>query len=112
MTENATAGKDARPPEVQATEREEAGDQSAEKSKKPKKEFEIDIFRDWCKCCGICAAFCPRKCIGLDEEGSPVLEQSEQCTGCGWCEAHCPDFAISVRERKKKSVLAEDEEQD
>ncbi|MDI6854106.1 MAG: 4Fe-4S binding protein [Deltaproteobacteria bacterium] len=64
----------------------------------PKKHFEIDIYRAWCKACGICAAFCPRKCLSLDEEGNPVVADAESCTGCGWCELHCPDFAISVRE--------------
>ena len=42
-----------------------------EQPEKPHPEFEIDIFRDWCKSCGICAAFCPRQCIGLDENGRP-----------------------------------------
>jgi len=64
------------------------------------KRFEIDIFRDWCKSCGICASFCPRKCIELDEEGSPSKLDSSRCTGCGWCEMHCPDFAISVHHRE------------
>ncbi len=58
--------------------------------------YEIDVFEAWCKSCGICAAFCPRNCISLTEEGSPVITQPERCTGCGWCEIHCPDFAISV----------------
>ena len=66
---------------------------------KNRKCFEIDIFRDWCKSCGICAAFCPRECIRLDEEGAPTCIDSSRCTGCGWCEIHCPDFAISVHER-------------
>ncbi len=65
---------------------------------KPHKEYEIDIFRDWCKSCGICAAFCPQKCISLDADGAPVVEASEKCTGCRWCELHCPDFAICVKE--------------
>ena len=65
---------------------------------KEHKEFEIDIYRAWCKQCGLCAAFCPRGCIELDEEGRPVIAHPERCTGCGWCELHCPDFAISVRE--------------
>ena len=81
----------------------EAGDPGAEgreAGRKPKREFEIDIFKGWCKSCGICAAFCPRECIRLDEDGSPVVEDSSRCTGCGWCELHCPDFAISVRPRK------------
>ena len=71
------------------------GDQQPEK---PHPEFEIDIFRDWCKSCGICAAFCPRQCIGLDENGAPVIKDPKRCTGCRWCELHCPDFAICVKE--------------
>ena len=64
----------------------------------PRKEFDIDIYRAWCKQCGLCAAFCPRQCLALNEEGAPVVVDPERCTGCGWCELHCPDFAISVRE--------------
>jgi 2-oxoglutarate ferredoxin oxidoreductase subunit delta len=64
----------------------------------PHKEYDIDIYRAWCKQCGLCAAFCPRECLALDEEGAPVVVKPERCTGCGWCELHCPDFAISVRE--------------
>jgi len=78
-------------------------------SVKPKKAFEIDIFMGWCKSCGICAAFCPRECIGKDENGSPVVEDANRCTGCGWCESHCPDFAISVRPRNVKIVGPRDE---
>lgn len=70
-------------------------------STKPRngKRFEIDIFRDWCKSCGVCAAFCPNKCIVLDDEGAPTKVDSARCSGCGWCEVHCPDFAISVHQR-------------
>ena len=77
---------------------------------KSKKEFEIDIFRGWCKSCGICAAFCPRECIGRDEDGSPVVKDPSRCSGCGWCEAHCPDFAISVRPRSTKTPRQEEED--
>ncbi len=72
-------------------------DQPAEK---PHPHYDINIFKDWCKQCGICAAFCPQKCISLDVNGAPVVENSEKCTGCRWCELHCPDFAICVRERQ------------
>ncbi len=65
----------------------------------PRKEFEHDIYRAWCKQCGLCAAFCPKGVIELDDTGAPVIAHPERCTGCGWCELHCPDFAISVRER-------------
>jgi 2-oxoglutarate ferredoxin oxidoreductase subunit delta len=47
----------------------------------------------------LCAAFCPRGVIELDDTGAPVIAHPERCTGCGWCELHCPDFAISVREQ-------------
>ena len=72
-----------------------------------KKEYVIDIFRDWCKGCGICAAFCPRGCIKMNDAGQPVVEKAERCTGCGWCELHCPDFAICVRELAAKKVAEE-----
>ncbi len=72
-----------------------------------KAQFKIDIFRGWCKCCGICAAFCPRQCIRLDEEGSPQAD-CRKCTGCGWCELHCPDFAISVRKIEDAGRTTED----
>ncbi|MFA4903384.1 MAG: 4Fe-4S dicluster domain-containing protein [Desulfobaccales bacterium] len=61
-------------------------------------EYRINIYRDWCKSCGICAAFCPRQCLSLDADGAPVVDRAERCTGCRWCELHCPDFAICVRE--------------
>jgi len=84
-------------------------DQS-ERAKQPHKVYEIDIFRDWCKACGICAAFCPRHCIKLDENNSPIVDQAEQCSGCGWCEVHCPDFAISVRQVKKSNAQREEDD--
>lgn len=77
---------------------------------KPHPEYRIDIYRDWCKSCGICAAFCPRQCLSLDAEGAPLVDHAERCTGCRWCELHCPDFAICVREvvsKEQKSEKAE-----
>jgi len=68
---------------------------------KPHPEYRINIYRDWCKSCGICAAFCPRQCLSLDAEGAPVVDKADRCTGCRWCELHCPDFAICVREVEK-----------
>jgi 2-oxoglutarate ferredoxin oxidoreductase subunit delta len=61
-------------------------------------EYRINIYRDWCKGCGICVAFCPRQCLSLDLDGNPVVSNARRCTGCRWCELHCPDFAICVRE--------------
>jgi len=72
---------------------------SQKKARRKKKDFEIDIYRAWCKACGICVAFCPAKVFGRDEEGYPELLDPEACIGCGWCEIHCPDFAITVHEK-------------
>jgi len=77
------------------------GPPGEEHLEKPHAEYDIDIFRDWCKSCGICAAFCPRQCLSLDADGAPVVVNSKRCTGCRWCELHCPDFAICVREVEK-----------
>ncbi|MFZ5449269.1 MAG: 4Fe-4S dicluster domain-containing protein [Thermodesulfobacteriota bacterium] len=71
-------------------------------------EYRINIYRSWCKSCGICAAFCPRQCLSLDAEGAPVVDHAERCTGCRWCELHCPDFAICVREVVSKEQKPED----
>lgn len=68
-----------------------------------KTQYDQIIFRDWCKACGICSAFCPKKVIGRDESGSPVVEKPEACIGCRFCELHCPDFAITIREKENGS---------
>jgi 2-oxoglutarate ferredoxin oxidoreductase subunit delta len=72
-----------------------------------RKAYEQVIFRDWCKACGICSAFCPKKVIGRDEAGAPVIERPEECIACRFCEIHCPDFAITIRE-KSESPKEED----
>ena len=93
--------------DVAEKELQDQGEGGGDRPEKPHPEYEIDIFRDWCKSCGICAAFCPRGCLSLDAEGSPVVERSDRCTGCRWCELHCPDFAICVREVAAKEVKSE-----
>ena len=80
---------------------------AAPPAEEPHKQYEIEIFPDWCKSCGICAAFCPRGCIKMNEAGEPVVVRADRCTGCGWCEIHCPDFAICVRELAAKKKVEE-----
>jgi len=71
----------------------------ADKEKK-KKISQIDIYKAWCKACGICVAFCPMGVLGRDEGGYPYVKFLEKCINCGWCEIRCPDFAITVHAKK------------
>jgi 2-oxoglutarate ferredoxin oxidoreductase subunit delta len=61
----------------------------------------VDIYKAWCKACGICAAFCPTGAISRDEAGYPHVDP-EKCIRCGWCEIRCPDFAITVEKKDEK----------
>jgi 2-oxoglutarate ferredoxin oxidoreductase subunit delta len=78
----------------------------AETEKKAKESPRIDIYKAWCKGCGICAAFCPAGVLGRDEAGYPYVKDPEKCVGCKWCEMRCPDFAITVNEKKKPEKKA------
>ncbi len=62
----------------------------------------VEIYKSWCKRCGICAAFCPVEALGQDENGLAYIKDPEKCTGCHLCEMRCPDFAIHVRSPRKK----------
>lgn len=77
--------------------------------KKDKKNAKIDIYKAWCKACGICASFCPAGALSRDEAGYPFVKAPEKCLNCGWCELRCPDFAITVQ-KKDESVREIDEE--
>lgn len=62
----------------------------------------IEIFRAWCKSCGICVAFCPKGVLSNDELGRPYVSKPEECVKCRLCELRCPDFAITVEDEEKK----------
>jgi len=61
----------------------------------------IQINRYWCKGCGICVAFCPKKVLELDDEGIVTAPREEHCIQCMLCELRCPDFAIEVIKEEK-----------
>ena len=57
---------------------------------------------DRCKSCGICVAFCPKKCLGMTEiinnKGYKIADliEKDKCVSCGVCYIVCPDTAITV----------------
>ena len=56
----------------------------------------IAINEKYCKGCGICVAFCPKKVLALDDRGKVFVKDREKCRACKQCELRCPDFAIEV----------------
>jgi len=56
----------------------------------------LDINTKFCKGCGICVYFCPKKILALDELGKVYVIEPEKCIMCGQCELRCPDYAIKV----------------
>ncbi|MFO7931560.1 MAG: 4Fe-4S binding protein [Desulfosalsimonas sp.] len=54
------------------------------------------IQYSWCKGCGICVHFCPKKVLELDSGGRVRAVRPEDCIGCRLCQLRCPDLAIEV----------------
>lgn len=64
-----------------------------------KKRFQPVVKKEWCKACGVCIEFCPKKIFATDTMEKPVVQMSEECTGCEMCRWRCPGLAITVVER-------------
>jgi 2-oxoglutarate ferredoxin oxidoreductase subunit delta len=67
-----------------------------------KEKHHIEVYKSWCKKCGICVAFCPAGVLAQDDSGAPYAKEPDKCTGCHLCALRCPDFAINVTSPKKK----------
>ncbi len=67
-----------------------------------KEPYHIEVYKSWCKKCGICVAFCPAGVLAQDDSGVPYAKEPDKCTGCQLCALRCPDFAINVSSPKKK----------
>ena len=57
----------------------------------------VTVNKRFCKGCGICIHFCPKKILVADELGKPDVIDQEKCIKCRQCELRCPDFAIKVK---------------
>jgi len=75
--------------------------------------YSLTIDEDFCKGCGICVDFCPKKVFGPSQSINPhgypiplVLREGD-CTGCRLCELLCPDLAIVITERESRPQVAE-----
>lgn len=55
------------------------------------------VDASWCKGCGICAEFCPKKVLKIVKE-KVTIASPESCIKCGLCELRCPDYAIYLEE--------------
>ena len=55
----------------------------------------IVINTNFCKGCGICAAFCPKEALEI-VSGKARLKENNGCVLCGMCEKRCPDYAIFI----------------
>lgn len=58
-------------------------------------------FNDYCKECGICAAFCPGEVFDFTPGNRPIVVRPEKCVVCLQCTMRCPDFAIHVKGDEK-----------
>jgi nitroreductase/NAD-dependent dihydropyrimidine dehydrogenase PreA subunit len=56
----------------------------------------LQVNRELCTKCGICAAICPNGLIGIGAEG-PQEQMIENCLACGHCVAACPQGALDNR---------------
>ena len=53
------------------------------------------LNNDWCKGCGVCAGFCPKKVLDIKNEKC-IIARPDDCIYCGMCEMRCPDNAIYI----------------
>ncbi len=68
------------------------------------------IDEEWCKGCGICIHFCPKKVLEFNKQGKAVAVRPQDCIACKLCELRCPDLAIQILETKPGETLEQEGE--
>jgi 2-oxoglutarate ferredoxin oxidoreductase subunit delta len=59
-------------------------------------EKQLFVNDKWCKGCGICVEYCPKRILEV-KRGKVVIAKPDECIKCGLCEERCPDYAIFLR---------------
>ena len=62
-----------------------------------KRRVRFTVNRAWCKRCGLCIEFCPKKVFVEGDDGYPQAARAEVCNQCGMCELLCPDQAMGLQ---------------
>lgn len=65
--------------------------------------YRVNIYRNWCKGCGICVEFCKHHVFAPNSHEHPEVADPAACTGCQDCVLHCPDFALQVDRLQPRS---------
>jgi 2-oxoglutarate ferredoxin oxidoreductase subunit delta len=65
----------------------------------------LQIIDKWCIKCGVCVDLCPDKVLVLNAYGYPEVRKPIECEACNICVLVCPGFALSLVEKKAKSLL-------
>ena len=64
--------------------------------------FEVNFDENFCKGCGLCLVYCPKKIIKqsthINDKGynTALVEKQKLCLGCKACALMCPEGAISI----------------
>ena len=54
------------------------------------------ITPDWCKCCGLFVAFCPKNVLSNEDSDKVITVRADDSICCKLCELRCPDLAIEI----------------
>lgn len=62
------------------------------------RESQLSVNDKWCKGCGICVQYCPKKVLEISH-GKVRINDLKECIRCRLCEQRCPDYAIFFRRK-------------